>query len=210
LERTFRIRGSEAIPAALAARLYTSMRESAPHISLNFVAEGDEWVDDLRDGRIDLDIGVTDDTGPEIKLQTLFRERMVGAVRTGHPLSKGKVDAKRFASFVHISASRRGRAHGPIDTMLAAMNLKRQVAIVVPGHMAAMLIAAGSDLVAVVGESFTQRVMALGLELTTFELPVKTKLLAVSQAWHPRLDADPAHRWLRQKVREAFAPLAER
>ncbi|CCJ88355.1 Transcriptional regulator, LysR family [Cronobacter turicensis 564] len=36
--------------------------------------------------------------------------------------------------------------------------------------------------------------------LTWFELPVATRPITVSQMWHPRLDADPAHRWLRQFV----------
>jgi hypothetical protein len=29
------------------------------------------------------------------------------------------------------------------------------------------------------------------------------KEIVVSMLWHPRLDADPAHRWLRRCVREA-------
>ncbi len=39
--------------------------------------------------------------------------------------------------------------------------------------------------------------------LFTFDLPVKTDALAMSLAWHPRFDADPAHRWLRDIIREA-------
>ncbi|MEG1653199.1 MAG: hypothetical protein RR390_06835, partial [Hafnia sp.] len=34
----------------------------------------------------------------------------------------------------------------------------------------------------------------------TFELPVITREITISQMWHPRLDADPVHRWLRQHV----------
>ncbi len=30
------------------------------------------------------------------------------------------------------------------------------------------------------------------------ELPVKTPPITVSQMWHPRLDAEADHRWLRQ------------
>ena len=36
----------------------------------------------------------------------------------------------------------------------------------------------------------------------TFELPVATPALTVSMLWHPRMDADPAHRWLRRWVYE--------
>jgi DNA-binding transcriptional LysR family regulator len=204
LSRTFRIRCAEPLPATFAAKLYEQMRAAAPKVSLTFVPEGEEQVDDLRDGRIDLDIGVNGDAGPEIKLQTLFRERMVGVVRKNHPLLKGKIDARRFASFTHISASRRGRAHGPIDAALSAMNIKREVGVIVQSHTAALFIAAGSDMIASIGASLARHAESLNMAIETFDLPVKTKTFAISQAWHPRMDADLEHVWLRQQIRAAF------
>jgi DNA-binding transcriptional LysR family regulator len=38
-----------------------------------------------------------------------------------------------------------------------------------------------------------------------FALPVAMPEFTVSLLWHPRLDADPAHRWLRGLVREVCA-----
>jgi DNA-binding transcriptional LysR family regulator len=34
--------------------------------------------------------------------------------------------------------------------------------------------------------------------------------ITVSMLWHPRLDADPAHRWLRGCVRDACAARKEK
>jgi DNA-binding transcriptional LysR family regulator len=31
----------------------------------------------------------------------------------------------------------------------------------------------------------------------TFDLPVSMPEITVAMLWHPRMDADPAHRWLR-------------
>lgn len=204
LERTFRIRATEAIPSTFAAALLASVHETAPRVRLTFVPEGEESGDDLRDGRIDLDLGVAPDQVPEIKAQALFRERIIGAVRRGHPMLRGKIDARRFSSYLHISASRRGRAHGPIDTALAAMDLKRQVSMVVPSHSAALLIASGSDMIACIGATLAQYAISVGVAIETFELPLKTQPIVISQAWHPRFDADIAHRWLRQQVKEVF------
>jgi DNA-binding transcriptional LysR family regulator len=39
--------------------------------------------------------------------------------------------------------------------------------------------------------------------MQTFALPVATSGFTVSLLWHPRLHADPAHRWLRALVVEA-------
>jgi DNA-binding transcriptional LysR family regulator len=35
-----------------------------------------------------------------------------------------------------------------------------------------------------------------------FDIPAPTPELTISMMWHPRLDADPGHRWLRQMVAE--------
>jgi DNA-binding transcriptional LysR family regulator len=35
-----------------------------------------------------------------------------------------------------------------------------------------------------------------------FPLPIQLPNITVSLFWHPRLDADPAHRWLRGIVRD--------
>lgn len=200
IERTFTIRASDGIAGALAAGLLARVRSRAPGINLRFAAEGDEDVAALREGRIDLDIGVLGDSGPEIKLQGLFRDRFVGVVRLGHALSRGRVTAKRFAGAQHISVSRRGRARGPIDAALASQGLSRNVALVVPSFYTALMIAADSDLVAAVPARLALQARAL-LPVKSFELPITLDDVLVTQAWHPRFDNDAGHRWLRECVR---------
>jgi DNA-binding transcriptional LysR family regulator len=63
-------------------------------------------------------------------------------------------------------------------------------------------LARGSDLVASVPERHTGN---LRVGMYSFLLPFPTPPITVSLLWHPRLDADPAHRWLRGCVREACA-----
>ncbi|HYD84625.1 MAG TPA: hypothetical protein VEA63_11245, partial [Opitutus sp.] len=41
--------------------------------------------------------------------------------------------------------------------------------------------------------------------MLSFPLPFSTSEMTVSLLWHPRLDADPAHRWLRAHVRDVCA-----
>jgi DNA-binding transcriptional LysR family regulator len=40
--------------------------------------------------------------------------------------------------------------------------------------------------------------------VATFPLPFVLPEITVSQIWHPRLDADPGHRWLRSVVFETY------
>lgn len=39
----------------------------------------------------------------------------------------------------------------------------------------------------------------------SFTLPVATPELTIPLLWHPRLDADPVHRWVRGHIREICA-----
>lgn len=133
------------------------MRSEAPNVKLRFTAEGEENVSALREGRIDLDIGVQDRAGPEVKTQVIFRELFVGIVRTGHHLCKGRITPRRYAACSHVVASRRGLEQGPVDHALAALGLSRRVAMIVPSHTLALNVVAKSDLVGTLPGSLAER-----------------------------------------------------
>lgn len=211
LDRTFTIRANEGFVDAFAARLVEAMTQAAPQVRLRFAPKPDKDVRPLRDGSVDLDIGVLGDTGPEVKIQSLFQDHFVGVVRQGHPLASGKVTPARYATHGHVVASRRGRTRGPVDVALNALGLQRRVIVVVPSFPAALAIAATSDLVGLVTSSFLRTghdgpASPNRPPVHRFTLPVETSPITVSQMWHPRIDADPAHRWLRHMVLSACRP----
>ncbi|PDT88539.1 LysR family transcriptional regulator [Bradyrhizobium sp. Y36] len=201
LDRSFVIRANDGFVGTFGAALASLAARQAPQVRLRFAHQDKEDVEALREGRVDADIGVIGAMGPEIRLQALFHDRFVGVVRPGHPLTDG-VTPESFAAFPHVSVSRRGRFSGPIDEALTAQGLTRFVSIAVANFADALAIIRTSDHVAAVPARLTERARA---GLRSFELPVTTDALAVSLAWHPRLEADPAHRWLRGMIREACA-----
>ena len=109
----------------------------------------------LREGLVDLEIGVLGKSGPEIRVQTLFRDHFVVAVRSGHPLlGTGEITAEGYAACGHVVASRRGHESGPVDEALGTLGVTRTVVAVVPSFRAALSVASVSDLVALVTDSF--------------------------------------------------------
>jgi len=64
---------------------------------------------------------------------------------------------------------------------------------------AALALVRVSDLAAIVPERYSA---ALREDLRAFNLPLPLAPFTVSLLWHPRLDADPAHRWLRACLKE--------
>ena len=203
LDRTFTLRTSEGFVENFGPDLIARVGAVAPGVRLNFVPKPDQDSTPLRDGIVHLETGVVEKTtAPELRVQALFRDRYVGAVRKGHPLNKGKLTPARYAAGQHICVSRRGLETGPIDEALKPLGLEREFATIVGGFSIALALARASDLVASVPEHHTG-ILRAGMH--SFPLPVVTPEFTVSLLWHPRLDADPAHRWLRGLLRDICA-----
>jgi DNA-binding transcriptional LysR family regulator len=134
-----------------------------------------------------------------VRAQALFPDRFIGVVRKGHQLSKGRVTPARFAAGKHVLVSRRDVERGPVDDALEVSGLKRDIVASVGGFAAALALVRATDLIATVPQRHTEN---LRTGLHSFRLPVTVPEVTVSLLWHPRIDADPAHRWLRACVRE--------
>ncbi len=200
LERTFTIRANEGFVALFAAALVAAITEAAPRVRLRFAPKPDKEAAPLRDGRIDLEIGTAGASAPEVRSQLLFRGRFIGAARLRHPVFEKPITPQRYAACGHVVTSRRGASKGPVDDALHELCLRREIVAIVPSFLDALNIARRSDLIALVPRSCIRDGEAAAQGLEGFDLPVSTPELAISVMWHPRLDADPTHCWLRQKV----------
>jgi DNA-binding transcriptional LysR family regulator len=214
LVRTFTLRTSEGFVENFGPDLLARLGKQAPGVRLRFMQKPDKDSAPLRDGTVDLETGVVvKATAPEVRTHALFRDRFVGVVRSGHALSKGRITSARYAAGRHICVSRRGFDEGPADEegsireALKRFGLERQIVTIVGGFSTALALARATDLIASVPERHTG-ILRIGMH--TFPLPVSTPPFTISLLWHPRLDADPAHRWLRQCIHDACAPLFTR
>lgn len=203
LDRTFTLRASDGFVENFGPALIARVARDAPDVRLRFVPKLDRESTALRDGSADLETGVIGDaTGPEVRTRALFRDRFVGVVTARHPLRRGALTPARYAQGRHILVSRRGLDRGPIDDALAAQGLTRDIVATVGGFAAALALARHSDLVATVAERQTGN---LRTGLYTFALPFATPPITVAMLWHPRMEADAAHRWLRSCVYDLCA-----
>ena len=215
VELTFTIRANEGFVEFFSVPLLAAIAAVAPGIRLRFAPKPDKDPRPLREGLIDLEIGVIEASAPEMRTRFLFRDEMVGVVQVGHSLLAGAgVTPERYAACNHVAASPRGDFSGPVDDALERLGLRRTVCVVVPGFPDAMRIARHTDLVALVPRSCLGNALdgdhAAGLGLQAFNLPVETPTFVISAMWHPRVDADPAQNWLRDVVtslcRSAYPP----
>ena len=201
LARLFTIRANDGFVVAFGPALIAAVAEAAPDVCIRFAPKPEKTSRYLREGLVDLEIGVQSNMGPEIRLQRLFQDRFVGAVRKAHPLaSLPEIGINEYVAWGHVVSAPDGSLHGFVDDALAESGMKRKVASVVPGFPTALSVALASDLIAMVPALYLIN-QQMTEQLHVFELPFKTRTITVSQMWHPRMEKDPGHRWLREKIK---------
>lgn len=186
---------------ALLLPLISLLRDKAPGISL--ILRSLE-ISDLRNrmaaGDIDIAITTPEFAEADFRSRFLYRERYVCAVRADHPLARTPGDLDAFCAYEHILVSPAGgSASGPTDEALARLGRSRHIAISAPNFLILPHLLIGTDLVAVVPERLVK-----GMEnrLAIFDPLVAIPDFDVIAIWHPRMQNDPLHRWLRGQLHD--------
>ena len=202
LRREFTLCATDHVLTLLGVVLDRLIREEAPLVSLRFIPNTVDDASFLREGNADLAVGIYGALPPELRTRQLFTDRFVCVSRRDNPQIGAQLTLEKFLSLEHIQVAPRGRPGGYLDDVLASQGLSRRVARVVPYFHVGLLLAAETDYVLTVSERIARGVEArLGLRVMEPPLPLMPYALGV--LWHPRFDADLAHRWLREKLVEA-------
>lgn len=203
LDRRFTLRTSEGFVETFGPRLIAAVGSEAPGVVLQFLAKPDKASAPLRDGEVDIETGVIDQTtAPEMRAFPLFDDRWVGVVRDAHVFPRADIAIALYAGAYHVQILRRGLHSSEIDDALQVAGHERRVAAIVSGFATAIALARDTDLVATVPERHTE---GLRQGVRTFPLPFDVPGFTISMLWHPRLDGDLAHRWLRSCIRTVCA-----
>jgi DNA-binding transcriptional LysR family regulator len=192
LQRTFTIRTREGFAENFAPALLQRIAKEAPQVRLCFQQKSSKESTSLRDGTADMETGVIGRvTSPELRVQALFHDQFIAVSRN---------KTTRYAKASHIALTRHGALNQQIDEALGS---PRKIAITVSTFTAALALARATDLIATVPKRQTGN---LREGLHSYPLPFAPPELTVSLIWHPRMDADPAHRWLRAVLLETCKP----
>ncbi|QMU79781.1 LysR family transcriptional regulator [Streptacidiphilus sp. PB12-B1b] len=206
LTRTFTLTWHDAVVNAIGPALLATVRSQAPQVRLRLLGETSTDSSDLRQGRVDLEIGATAPELPDVHHETVTHDRLVVALRPDHPGAADGLTLDAYAAADHVTVSRRGRLRDPIDDLLEERGLRRRVVAAVPTSTAALHVARDSDILVAVPEQMT-RAAVRELGLRVLPLPLDAAPIPVVLAWHRRYADDRAHAWLRTQVRAALQSL---
>lgn len=190
--------------AVIGPPLLAYIGREAPGLDLDVVAPGPATIGDLEEGTLEAVIGVIDDAPAGLRRRGLFDDGYVTLLRAGHPAAEGALTLERFLELDHIAISITGTGSTPVDDVLAAAGRKRRVKVRVPNFLAAVEVAARSDLVMTLPESLAR--MAAGMNRFVMRTPpADPGRFTLSLLWHARHQASPRHVWLRNAIVHAAA-----
>lgn len=201
-EATFTISSNDYMQLALLIPFVTALRSEAPQLQFAIVPPLLEGLGEaLARGRVDLAVTIPEFAMPDLRSRLLYREDYVVVVRRQHPLAGvSKLTTELFCAYDHVIVSPTGGSfEGPTDRSLAQRGLKRSVRYSVPSFLLVPEVLQTGDLVALV----PSRLLCDGsADLTVLKPPIEVPGFDVIATWHPRVDKDASHHWLRTRLAE--------
>lgn len=198
--RCFRVAATDYSIATLIPNVVQALSLQAPHVSLAIEHYTTQTLNQLEKGELDYSfLGVAPPASP-FQVQALFSEQMVGLISAKHPLAmkahQQSVTLKDYLHYRHIMVSFKDPQPSVIDSELAKLGLKRAIAVSSPNMLANIVALKHSDLIMTVPARLAKQVQ--GVELITFDLPLRLKPYAYYLLWHKRVNTDAALTWFRQ------------
>jgi DNA-binding transcriptional LysR family regulator len=123
------------------------------------------------------------------------------AVRRGHKIGAKLKRRDGFLDARHVAVIIRGQNEDLIDGWLRAKGIERKIALVVPGYLEALHVAARTDLVAFVPRRLIAA-LSRQLSLATIAPPLSPGIDEQFMFYPTRAQMDPASIWLRRLMLE--------
>jgi DNA-binding transcriptional LysR family regulator len=196
---TFRLAGTDYATTVFGPALFRRVFDQSPQSTLTFSAWHPGVFDELERGAVDV---VFFGAAPPRHLcsQHLFTEPFVCALSADHPLAaRRRLSLREYLDCAHVVVDVHDGGQIAVDRQLAALGAHRRSTLRVPYHSTAAPAVVGTDLVATLPE----RLLTDHDNHRTLRLvrpPVEIEPMSYWMAWHPRLDGDPAQRWLRSTI----------
>jgi DNA-binding transcriptional LysR family regulator len=179
---------------------------AAPNSHIEVVSWNDRRFEDIEARRLDL---LLDVAGAPAKLESemLFTDVFVCIVASGHSIRARRLTLDQYLRFPHVVVNVLSGEQTPVDRPLRALAQKRQVGLIIPFFAAAVLAVAQSNMILTIPKRLGLK-FAKCAPVRLIEAPHEVKGFKYEMIWHPRLTADPVHRWFRDQVRAVAKDLS--
>jgi DNA-binding transcriptional LysR family regulator len=199
--QSFRLAVSDYTFSALGPALVRQIMAESPNSTVICEPLDARSFDKLDAGTVDLVI-YGRAAPDQYRTQHLFTDQFVCVVAAEHPLAQRKsMSLTQYLQWPHLNIDIGQRG---VDMLLEARSSPRRIAVAMPYHVLGTSILPGTELVLTIPARLASE----------FADPRRTRILDAPRefgdvhfyaAWHPRLDEDSSHSWLRGIVRTVAA-----
>jgi DNA-binding transcriptional LysR family regulator len=200
-ERQFRLMMPDLAVELLMPPLMEKVTRLAPHVTIDVVPWRGPAIFTTEFARtIDMVISI----GNAFKgfhRQLLYTDSDALAVRRGHPVGHKLKRRDAFLMARHVAVIIRGQNEDLIDTWLRSKGIERRIALIVPGYIEALHVAARTDLAAFVPRRLIAA-LSKQLSLSTVTPPLDPGIDEQFMFYPTRAQMDPGSIWLRKLMLE--------
>ena len=225
--RTFRIWATDYPSMVILPSLVKRLAKSAPNVDLRvFSSNRVDCIRHLEKGRADLVIGSFTDLPAGIRRSRLLREDEVIIVRTGHPLTRGRMTKERLLEFPHVVVEPTGTMEDENGEFPEEQAKCKRVSVesalqefqygkIGPGGRAAVCVAnfaavapflQFSDMVAMLPRRLALWAAA-NAPLALLDPPTTSITIEIEMLWDQSADQDQGLQWLVNELAESIGDL---
>ncbi|MCU1320708.1 MAG: Transcriptional regulator [Acidobacteriaceae bacterium] len=199
-QATFRIAATDNAASVLAPVLCRDVLPTAKKVMFDFSAWRDGVFDDLDHGRLDLVLNAEDGFVPShLQAEAIYEEDFVCVVAAEAEYPR-RLSLKQYLEAEHVGVGIFGGRQTIPERRLGAAGHKRRTVIQVPYFSTAIRSVVGTELIATVPKRLAMGdAHHPGIRLV--KPPPEMTGYRYMMIWHPRVNTDAAHAWLRSAMR---------
>jgi DNA-binding transcriptional LysR family regulator len=205
--RTFMLMASDYVLLLLLGPLLADLWVEAPNVHFTVRPIAPDLFEQIDRSQLDLLIYPEDlvPKGVRVRSARLFTDRFVCAVDRDHPDVGERLTEEQFLTLPFVAFDGAGM-RTVSELRFIETGIDRSVEIGTQSFVSQPLMLPGTRLMALVYELLGKHFVELvGIRL--IEPPFDFRPSSQAMFWSPRADGDPAHKWLRDRVRRAASAL---
>ncbi|WP_108946497.1 LysR family transcriptional regulator [Shewanella halifaxensis] len=209
-EQVFRVMVSDYAEATLLPPLIARLRTEAPNVILDIMTPSDVSFPDVEQGRVDMVINRFDSIPQSFHQKVLWNDDFSCLISKTNPvLDKFSLDSYLKANHVWVSKTGMGvgvgmdpddvQRLGWVDEALTKIGVQRRITVFTRHYQAACLLAEQQDLIATIPSKMANQ-HKNNDRVCIVPPPFVIQPIALTMAWSPLLQHNPAHKWMRQLI----------
>ena len=198
--RNFKIIASDYVMQVVLADLLADVMRIAPNITFEFMSTFAGDFHNLAKQGADLIIAPSAFMLDGYSSQEVLDDEFVCIADQNNSKLNGPITLEQFADIGHVTIGYEKASQLSIEKwMVDSDEVNRRVEVIVNDFSSMFFTVINTERVALAPKRLAE-MNAKHLPIKIYDIPFKTPQLNESMMWHPSLDNDPLHKWLREQI----------